>query len=59
MKIFFRLIMIAAILSTAACTKVVLFKTPTGKSTAPGQLKKQTGSQSAKQYAPGQKKKGN
>jgi hypothetical protein len=35
-------------------------KVPPGqakKTTAPGQVKKQTGSQSAKPYAPGQKKK--
>jgi predicted small lipoprotein YifL len=55
---FFRLIIVMAVFSTAACTnKVVLIKEPTGKSTAPGQVKKQTGSQSAKEYAPGQKKK--
>lgn len=67
MKIFFRLIIIVAVLSMTACTKkIVLIKAPggkppivktTGKSTAPGQVKKQTGSQSAKPYAPGQKKK--
>lgn len=61
MKFFFRLILIVAFLSTVACTKkIVLIKAPIGgKSTAPGQVKKQTGSQSAKQYAPGQKKKKN
>jgi len=61
MKNFLRLILIVAFLSSAGCTKkVVLIKNPIGKgksATAPGQVKKQTGSQSAKQYAPGQKKK--
>ncbi len=62
MKIFLRLILIVAFLSTAACAKkVVLIKNPIGNksATAPGQVKKQTGSQSAKEYAPGQKKKKN
>jgi len=62
MKNLFKVILIIAILSTSACTKkVVLVKTKEkGKSsTAPGLVKKQTGSQSAKEYAPGQKKKKN
>jgi len=62
MKNLFKVILIVAILSTTACTKkVVLVKSPEkGKSsTAPGLVKKQTGSQSAKPYAPGQKKKNN
>lgn len=59
MKIIFRLILMIAILSTSACNKkiVLINKTPSDKSTAPGQLKKQTGSQSAKPFAPGQRKK--
>jgi hypothetical protein len=61
MKIIFGFIVLIAFLSAVSCTKkIVLIKAPIGgKSTAPGQVKKQTGSQSAKQYAPGQRKKKN
>jgi hypothetical protein len=60
MKNLFKVILIMAILANTACTrKVVLVKTPEkgNSSTAPGLVKKQTGSQSAKEYAPGQQKK--
>jgi hypothetical protein len=55
--IFFVAIMV--VLSSCS-VHVIDSKVPPGqakKTTAPGQVKKQTGSQSAKPYAPGQKKK--
>jgi uncharacterized protein YceK len=60
MKKIFWLLFMAIIVITSACS-VHVAKVPPGqakKTTAPGQVKKQTGSQSAKPYAPGQKKKG-
>jgi hypothetical protein len=60
MKKIFWLLMMAIIIVTSSCS-VHVAKVPPGqakKTTAPGQVKKQTGSQSAKPYAPGQKKKG-
>jgi hypothetical protein len=48
------------ILLTTSCAVVVDSKAKPGKSaSAPGQVKKTTGSQSAKPYAPGQQKKKN
>jgi len=50
---------------TACSSKTIIVKSKTPppgqekKSTAPGQVKKETGSQSAKPYAPGQQKKKN
>jgi hypothetical protein len=49
-----------AVLLTSCAVHVTDSKVPPGqakKTSAPGQVKKQTGSQSAKPYAPGQKKK--
>jgi len=49
-----------AVLLTSCAVHVSDSKVPPGqakKTSAPGQVKKQTGSQSAKPYAPGQKKK--
>ena len=41
---------------SAACKSTVIVKSDS-KTVPPGQMKKATGSQSAKQYAPGQQKK--
>jgi hypothetical protein len=47
--------LLAMILILNSCALVVVDSTP--KKAPPGQVKKVTGSQSAKPYAPGQKKK--
>ena len=48
------------IVTVSSCKEVILLKGSPGKSgSAPGQVKKATGSQSAKPYAPGQQKKKN
>jgi hypothetical protein len=60
-KVLSPLFFALAILFTSCAVHITDTKVPPGqakKSSAPGQVKKQTGSQSAKPYAPGQKKKG-
>ncbi len=52
LKISFILFFVLGI--TASCSSTVQVS---GKNTAPGQIKKSTGSKSAKAYAPGQQKK--
>jgi hypothetical protein len=55
------LFLILSVVTSSCAVHITDTKVPPGqakKTTAPGQVKKQTGSQSAKQYAPGQKKKG-
>jgi uncharacterized protein YceK len=55
------LFLIVSVAMSSCAVHITDTKVPPGqakKTTAPGQVKKQTGSQSAKQYAPGQKKKG-
>jgi hypothetical protein len=53
MKKIFNLILVAIMVS--ACSKPIVVNKP--KPLPPGQAKKVTGSQSAKEYAPGQQKK--
>ena len=49
---------ILCVLVLASCRETIIVKsTPHSKSAPPGQVKKATGSKSAKQYAPGQAKK--
>lgn len=53
-------IVVILLLSMSSCTHVLVFKSSPGNSAhAPGQIKKMTGSKSAKAYAPGQMKKKN
>ncbi|MFZ6010195.1 MAG: hypothetical protein ACOYXT_07570 [Bacteroidota bacterium] len=52
------LVYVLVLMVMASCTKVVLVNTKP-KSPPPGQVKKATGSKSAKPYAPGQQKKKN
>jgi hypothetical protein len=62
LKKFLMLYLVLILLGTASCTKhtmVVIAPKAPAKSVPPGQAKKATGSQSAKQYAPGQQKKKN
>jgi len=54
-KIIFLAILAISLSGLAACSKTVLIKG--NGNPPPGQVKKVTGSQSAKPYAPGQKKK--
>jgi uncharacterized protein YceK len=59
-RIFLFLIVAFAVTLSSCAVHVTDTKVPPGqakKTSAPGQVKKQTGSQSAKPYAPGQKKK--
>lgn len=49
-------ILIIALLFVVSCKSTVVVKSTTQK-VPPGQMKKATGSQSAKPYAPGQQKK--
>jgi hypothetical protein len=60
-KNFLLVIFVMAIAASACSHNTVMVKNPppgqTKKSSAPGQVKKQTGSLSAKPYAPGQQKK--
>jgi hypothetical protein len=59
-KVFLFLFVAVAVTLSSCAVHVSDSKVPPGqakKSSAPGQVKKQTGSQSAKPYAPGQKKK--
>ena len=51
------LVFVAAVLSTSCSRKVVVVKSHPSGHIPPGQAKKMNGSTSAKQYAPGQKKK--
>jgi hypothetical protein len=46
---------LALVLILSSCTRVMVVQKP--KAAPPGQVKKVTGSQSAKPYAPGQQKK--
>ncbi len=46
----------AFVLIMSACTKVTVVKTTPNGKVPPGKMKKATGSQSAKPYAPGQQK---
>jgi hypothetical protein len=55
-KVLSPLFFALAILFSSCAVHITDTKVP--PSSAPGQVKKQTGSQSAKPYAPGQKKKG-
>jgi hypothetical protein len=50
------LYMSAALFILSSCTTVIINPRPSGK-VPPGQMKKATGSKSAKPYAPGQQKK--
>ena len=50
------IVLLAIVLLLNACESTALVKS-NGKDLPPGQMKKVTGSQSAKPYAPGQKKK--
>lgn len=50
-------VFVAILLSTSCGGPVIVKSTP--KKVPPGQMKKATGSQSAKSYAPGQQKKKN
>jgi len=58
MKIIHSILFLSILLGLSACsTTMVMVKTnPNGK-VPPGQMKKATGAQSAKSYAPGQQKK--
>ena len=49
------IVLLSAILNVACSSKTIVLKP---KGAPPGQVKKATGSQSAKSYAPGQVKKG-
>lgn len=52
------LIILLFSISTSCTKKIYIFqRNPNKSSQAPGQIKKQTGSKSAKPYAPGQQKK--
>ena len=55
-KVFSIVLVVALVLSLGSC-KVVLQGSPGKSGSAPGQVKKTTGSQSAKPYAPGQQQK--
>ena len=61
MKRFFILSLVSLALIASSCSKhtaiVVVPKNNSSKSVPPGQAKKASGSQSAKQFAPGQQKK--
>jgi len=53
-KVYFVIIMLVLVASIEGCSSFV--SAPGKSGSAPGQVKKTTGSQSAKPYAPGQKK---
>ena len=56
-KVYLGIITLVLVASIQSCSSVVTVGSSPGKSgSAPGQVKKTTGSQSAKPYAPGQKK---
>jgi hypothetical protein len=59
MKTLIRFLFFVSLMySLSGCVAVATMKTGPGNSSqAPGQVKKATGAKSAKQYAPGQKKK--
>lgn len=58
MKKISSIVIVAALfVSMVSCAVLVPSSAPGNSGTAPGQLKKETGSQSAKPYAPGQQKK--
>ena len=58
MKKVFSIVMAAVLfVSMISCAVIVPASSPGNSGSAPGQVKKETGSKSAKPYAPGQQKK--
>jgi hypothetical protein len=55
--IYFSAVLIALSLLSTGCSKKTVVITGTHKKVPPGQMKKMTGSKSAKPFAPGQQKK--